>query len=225
MPRATDNKKSGKAASIRTAGSPRTRVKRRPKEVRAKILNAAALAFTKDGFKGARMRSIAADAGVTIQLLVYHFKNKDNLWKMVMEDILKRYSKFSEKPDADQPETAAAQLRNLIADIVHYTATEPELHRIMIQEASQLSPRLVWLIENFTKNSYATFTTLVEKAQEEGAIRPDADPGRLRFAVQAMAAVPFSVPAEYEYLTGRSPFTSNEVEKTISTICQMIFVD
>jgi AcrR family transcriptional regulator len=204
----------------------RARHKRQPQEVMARIITAATAAFTRDGYKGTRMRAIAIDAGITIQLLVYHVKTKENLWQLVMEQILKRFEKFRSDTGADSAHLSAAdRLRQSIADLVHYTASEPELHRIMTLEAARLSPRLVWLTENFTRQSYNEFVLLAEEAQREGAIRADVNPARLRFAVQAMVAVPFSVAAEYEYLTGKSPFTGSEIDRTIELIHHMVFIN
>ena len=129
--------------------------KRQPKEVRARIIAAATAAFTRDGFNGARMRSIATDAGITIQLLTYHVKNKERLWELVMEHMLLKYETFHAQTRA-LPETASAtaKLRQMIDDIVRYAASEPELHRIMTQEAARPSPRLAWLSEQFTRPAY-----------------------------------------------------------------------
>jgi TetR/AcrR family transcriptional regulator len=200
--------------------------KRQPAAVMERILEAATAAFTRDGFKGAKMRSIAADAGITIQLLVYHAKTKDQLWQMVMENITRHYDEFQNKLTTLPPHTSATErLRKFISDIVHFTSSEPELHRIMTQEGSQLSPRLAWLSENFIRAPYEQFITLVEEAQREGSIPLHLQADRLRFAVVAMASVPFSVAAEYEYFTGRSPFSRGEVNKTIEMILHMVFPD
>lgn len=212
-----------KAVRSKVARAPH---KRRPQEVLARILEAATASFTRDGFKGARMRSIATDAGITIQLLTYHVKNKERLWEMVMEHMLMHYELF--RTDVKAPEENAAasdRLRRLIANIVRYSASEPQLHRIMTQEGAQPSPRLVWLSEKFTRPAYEEFVTLAAQAQREGSIRSDIQPERLRFAVVAMASVPFSVSAEYEYFTGRSPFSRNEIEQTINLISHMVFKD
>ena len=36
--------------------------------------------------------------------------------------------------------------------------------------------------------------------------------------------VPFAVAAEYEYFTGKSPFSRNEVSQMIDMICEMVFI-
>ncbi|AMK19596.1 TetR-family transcriptional regulator [Sphingobium sp. MI1205] len=192
----------------------------------ARIMEAATSSFTRDGFKGARMRSIAADAGITIQLLTYHAKSKERLWELVMEHMLTKYETFRGETKALPSDASAAdRLRHVIADIVRYSASEPALHRIMTSEAVQPSPRLSWLSEKFTRPAYDEFVSLAAQAQREGAIRRDIEPARLRFAVVAMASVPFSVPAEYEYFTGKSPFSYGEIEQTIDLIIHMVFED
>jgi TetR/AcrR family transcriptional regulator len=218
-------RKSKKSRSPAPVPARKKRSLRQPEVVMGRILEAATLAFTRDGFKGARLRSIATDAGITIQLLIYHTKNKTHLWHKTMEYILNRYTEISSKTKAlPKSVSAGERLRHMIADIVHYTSSTPEIHRIMTQEGSQLSPRLVWMIENFSRAWHLEFAQLAELAQREGAIRGDIDVGRLRFAVTGMAAVPFSVAAEYEYLTGRDPFSRGEVAKTIELIEHMLFV-
>lgn len=203
---------------------PRKPHKRRPEEVIARIMEAAMNAFTKDGFNGARLRAIAADAGITIQLLIYHVKTKKQLWQMMMEHVLAQHKHFDEVvSELPEDASAAARLRHVITDMVTYTATHPSLHRIMIQEAAQPSPRLMWLSENLVRPDLEHFIELVKQAQQEGAVRSDIDPLLLRYAVVSMGSVPFSVPAEYEYFSGKSPFSSGEVQKTIDMVHKLIF--
>ena len=199
--------------------------KRRPKEVKAQIIDAAITAFTRDGYAGARMRSIATDAGISVQLLLHHVKSKELLWHMMMEDILERYERYRPQTEPlSGAASAADRLRQSIADLVHFTAQMPQLHRIMTNEGGQLTPRMIWLTENLTKKSYQDWCALIAEAQREGAVR-EGSPGRLRFAILAMTAVPFAVSAEYEYLTGKSPFTRGEIAQTIDLICNMVFID
>jgi len=219
---AAKKRNSTKSATAEVTPKRRTPHKRQPEEVLARIIEAATEAFTQDGFKGARMRSIALEAGISIQLLVHHVKSKDNLWQMVMESIFTQYSSFETKTSSLPPDTGAAEhLRHMIADFVHYMAKHPELHRIMTHEGIKMSPRLVWLIETFARGPYEQFVALTEEAQKEGHIRKDIHPGRLRYA--AMASVPFSVAAEYEYILGKDPFSRGEVASTIDMICKLVF--
>jgi AcrR family transcriptional regulator len=200
---------------------------RRPDEVRARIIEEAITAFARNGFEGARMRSIAIDAGISIQLLVHHVKSKEKLWQMAMEHIIDQYNdsmSASNAMSAQSPATSAAKrLRQAIVDLAHFTASVPQLHRIMAAEAAHATPRMLWLAERFFKQGFENWCSLIEAAQREGAVR-NVSPARLRFAIVAMTSVPFAVAAEYEYFTGKSPFARNEVAQMIEMICDMVFI-
>ncbi len=101
--------------------------------VRARIFEEAINAFAKNGYEGARLRSIAIDAGVSIQLLVHHVKSKEKLWKMTMEHIIERYQNSMAVTHALTDDSgklsAGKRLKQAIADIAHFTASMPQLQR------------------------------------------------------------------------------------------------
>jgi TetR/AcrR family transcriptional regulator len=210
------------------AGTPeKKKTSRRPDEVRARIFEEAINAFAKHGYEGARMRSIAADAGISIQLLVHHVKSKERLWKLTMEHIIERYHKSMGEThaltDKSQNVSAGRRLKQAIADIAHFTASLPQLHRIVTAEAAHATPRMLWLAERFFKQGYEDWCSLIAAAQREGVVRK-ASPARLRFAIVAMISVPFAVAAEYEYFTGKNPFAKNEINQMIELVCDMVFI-
>ncbi|PNU03748.1 TetR family transcriptional regulator [Novosphingobium guangzhouense] len=196
---------------------------RRPKEVRERVLAAALHAFATVGFEGASTRAIANDAQVTQSLLLYHFKTKDELWRAVLQDIASMEKMEQLLASGDDTMTAAQRLMVAIRALVELFAKVPELHRLMTLEAHQPSERLNWIIENVNRAPYEAMCDLIAEAQAEGAVRK-ISPERLRFAIVGMAAVPFSVSAEYQFLTKRNPFSKIEIEATIDMICGMIFI-
>ena len=216
----------GSPAKKKSSSHSKKKSSRRPEEVRARIMEAAIAAFARHGFEGARMRSIAIEAGISIQLLVHHVKSKEKLWRMMVEHIIERYNEFMSLSDAvsDQgPLSAAKRLKEAITDLAHFTASTPQLHRIVTSEAAHATPRMLYLVEHFAKQGFEKWCSLIEEAQREGAVRR-VNPARLRYAIVAMASVPFAVAAEYEYFTGKSPFSRNEVSQMIDMICEMVFI-
>ncbi len=91
-------------------------------------------------------------------------------------------------------------------------------------EAHRSSDRLIWLCEQFVKSDFDAVTALIVKAQKEGAVR-NLNAARMRYAIVSLAAVPFSVSAEYQYLTGQNPFSSQEIDSAIEFIHRIVFVD
>ena len=53
--------------------------RRRPEEVKARILEAALNTFATHGFDGATIAMIAEDGNVKVSLLLYHFQSKELL--------------------------------------------------------------------------------------------------------------------------------------------------
>lgn len=63
-------------------------------EVRQKIKKAAQNEFEKKGYQKASMRSIALSAGVTVGNLYRYFKNKDDLFKVIIQPAFEEIYKF-----------------------------------------------------------------------------------------------------------------------------------
>jgi AcrR family transcriptional regulator len=60
---------------------------------RARIIHSALAVFSTHGKSGTRMASIAQRAGVNKALVYYHFRSKDNLYRIVFQSSLRRVIK------------------------------------------------------------------------------------------------------------------------------------
>lgn len=169
---------------------------------------------------------VAEDANVSQSLLLYHFPSKDQLWKAVADYVHSHNTASTILHDETDLGTVSTsdKLRAVIRAYVMMFAEIPALHRMMTQEAHQPSERLAWACESYTRKDFNKLCELIVKGQEEGEVR-SGNPARLRYAIIAMAAVPFSVAAEYQYLTNRNPFSSAEIESAIDFINHLLFVD
>lgn len=58
------------------------------KDTEQRIINAAIKVFCEKGYDGARTRDIANEAGITHALINYHFKSKENLFYVIIENSL-----------------------------------------------------------------------------------------------------------------------------------------
>src|SRR5690554_3522058 len=65
--------------------------RRQPEVVRERVLGAALSVFAARGFEGATLQQVANRAGVSLPLIVYHFKSKEGLWQSVIEDGVRRF--------------------------------------------------------------------------------------------------------------------------------------
>ena len=114
-----------------------------------KLLDAAIEAFSENGFKGTSTRDIAGRAGVHHPLITYHFKNKDQLWRESADRIFRAFNISLVKAMAEVPEVdPKARAEAFVRTYVHFSRSQPALHKVILQEASYPSDRLDWLVEN-----------------------------------------------------------------------------
>jgi TetR/AcrR family transcriptional regulator len=203
---------------------PAARVRRRqPDKVKNRVMEAALIEFATTGFEGASVRSIATSAHVSLSLLLYHFKSKDELWRTVIDDVFHNIANTLHLGDSQrQYGSASEKLRAMIARMVRLFSEYPDLHRLMTLEGHRLSDRLIYLCDTYLKKQFKMVCELILEGQREGQV-VEGEPARIRFAMIAMAAVPFSVSAEYQYLTKKSPFNGKEIDATIELIDRLVF--
>ena len=102
-----------------------------------KIRQAAEKEFMKKGFAAARIRDIAANAGINLALLNYYFRSKEKLFELVMAEKVERLFALI-LPVLNDKGTSLQQKLVLISE--HYTQMlldEPSLPSFVISEMQQ----------------------------------------------------------------------------------------
>ena len=182
---------------------------------RTRILAAAIEVFSGSGFDGSSLRQIGVRAGVQHQLVVYHFKTKDALWRAAITTFFAqiggRREAWTAIRDAESP---AAALRQLVKEFVVFTAERPQYHRIATFEGRTDSERLRWLIEEYVRPFYTLSVDLIAGAQAAGAARAG-DPGQLHYGMIGLVTTSFVFAQEYTTLTGLDPFAKDQVEAVV----------
>lgn len=190
---------------------------------RARILAAALDLFSELSFEGATTRDIAARAGVTQPLLNYHFSSKDELWRAAVDGI------FAELNDAlaaradglrGVDELTVAKL--LVREFVYFSATHPQLHRVITQECKTDGPRMDWLVERHVRPRYeqtaAMFTGLVQAGHV-----PDIPVANLYYILTGAAPTMFVLGPECRRLTGIDPDSPEVVEAHADAVISLLF--
>lgn len=190
--------------------------------VRRRILLAGRAAFASVGYAGARLRAIAAVAGVQHTLLLYHFKTKDALWRAVMDDLLAEFEAgLTARLDTLDRAAAGVVARALVRDFVAFCARHPELHRIMTIEGHNESDRLAWLVERYSRPAFDRVAATLAAF----AARPGDTPIQWYYAIIGLAASPFTLAPEYRQLAGTDPFAPEAIERHARFVTRLIFGD
>jgi TetR/AcrR family transcriptional regulator len=175
-------------------------------ETRRAILDAALDLFSERSFDGASTRSIAELAGVTQPLLNYHFAGKEELWRAAVDDLFARFGtsmqdRLSGLRGVDDVTIAKLMVRHF----VEFSAANPQLHRIIMQESKRAGARLDWLVETYVRPLYENAVAMFERLAARGELVPIA-PVHLYYLLTGAGAGVFSMAPECQRLTGVDPF-------------------
>src|ERR1700675_3290115 len=150
-----------------------TVVSRPGDETRQAILGAALELFSDRSFDGASTRAIAEAAGVTQPLLNYHFAGKEELWRAAVDDLFERFRtsmqrRLSGLRGVDDVTIAKLMVRHF----VEFSAANPQLHRIIMQESKHAGGRLDWLVETHVRPLYESSVAMFERLAARGELVP-----------------------------------------------------
>jgi AcrR family transcriptional regulator len=108
----------------RSVGRPRDG---NPAETRREILKAAEESFAASGFVGATTRQVAARAGVNVATLHYHFGNKENLYRAVLDAAVA--GEIAEPARLDSP---VERLTAVVESLWDFAWSRPALPRLSL---------------------------------------------------------------------------------------------
>ncbi len=172
---------------LSTEDKPARKQQQRSVVTQQKLLDAAILAFSENGFKGTSTRDIADRAGVHHPLITYHFKNKDQLWRAATDRIFREFNISLVKAMAEVPELdPKARAEAFVRTYVRYAFSQPALHKIILQESSHPNDRLDWLVATHLKPLYEEVVIAIKKLQELG-ISPPGNPALLYNMIRVSA--------------------------------------
>jgi AcrR family transcriptional regulator len=126
-----------------------TRAEQRERS-RTVILATARRLFAERGFDGVRVDDIAVQAGVQRSLLIYYFKSKEDLWRLVVQEVAESFNAALHRNIQSYKalEPRAALRKNLI-DSLNAFLDEPDFPRLLVKEGGTEGQRIQWLVENF----------------------------------------------------------------------------
>jgi TetR/AcrR family transcriptional regulator len=162
-----------------------------PTRTRAALLDAALEEFAARGFAGARVRDIARRAGVSKDLVAYHFGGKDGLYLAVQQAWLRREDGFADP---------ALPLADLLARYLHDALADPRPMRLLAWRGLA-SPGAAP-----PGGSPAAGDLPGTRArQQRGELPAGIDPAVLRLVLLAAVAAPVVFPGHARKLFGTAP--------------------
>lgn len=141
------------------------------------ILDAAVRLFSKRGFDGVSMRTIAQEAGVSKSNIYHHFRSKEELYLAIMQTSAARLSELVDTL-AEGGGSFEQRLRDFARAHLEHLFGQAMTVRLLLREVftgAEKWQRL--LIDRVVGDIVRRLRAIFEKGQAEGALRPDIDPG------------------------------------------------
>jgi TetR/AcrR family transcriptional regulator len=213
-------KPSGKSAQAPVAkpdiaARPASSREQQREDTRRVVLDAAIALFSRRGFDGTGLPAIAAECGVTVPLMLYHFKSKDLLWREAVTEVYRRVDSHIE---GFRAAIDAAQGREFYRQCsraqITALAAHPEYMRILFQEGTQESDRLTWMVENHQGRMSTTLMAIIGRAQDEGLL-PKMDLAHAKFIISGAFCFPIVLAAEMKLVSGQDALAPEFIERHI----------
>ncbi len=206
------------------ASKPTERVGRpSAKPTRDRIVAAAADLFSERSFDGATTREIAAMAGVTQPLLNYHFRSKEELWRAAVDSLFELLNQTLDERTAGLrgvDEVTSAKLR--VREFVIFSARNPQLHRIIMQESKADGPRMDYLVDHHVRPIYERTTDLFEALARKGAV-PPIPAAHLYYILTGAGPTMFVLAPECRRLSSLDPSDDTVIEAHADAVCLLLF--
>ncbi len=175
-----------------------TRIQRRN---RKRILDAALDVFSAQGFRGATLDEIAAQAGLSKPNLLYYFDSKESIHRRLLEDLL---ATWLEPLRAIDPEgEPRAEIIDYMRRKIAMSRAFPRESRLFANEVLQGAPRLEDFIATDLKSLVDDRARVIRGWAQAGRLAP-VDPYHLIFSIWALTQHYADFDAQIRLIRGNS---------------------
>jgi TetR/AcrR family transcriptional regulator len=150
--------------------------RRRAATSRAEIVAAAELRFAEFGYGGTRLQDVAADVGLGRPGVLYHFPDKRQLYRAVLDDL------FGDEIDRLQRALAGSgslpeRIHRAIDIAIDFLVERPAAARIALREASATDPAIRDEVRRQCSPLLELLQVIFEEGERSGELTPvDTDP-------------------------------------------------
>jgi TetR/AcrR family transcriptional regulator len=185
------------------------------------LLKGALDAFAENGYDGTSVRELSRRLGVSHALLIARFASKEGLWFAAMEHVLKEAEKtWREVAESPQSDDLEALRQGTIRQVI-FSATHPQVLRIMNHEGAIDSPRLRFVMDRFVNPLRPGVESLLARLVAAGRIRP-VPYATLHFLSVVGGGAPFANPVEAALLGARAHPDSEEIRAHAEIVADVL---
>lgn len=183
-----------------------------------RIMAAAEMVFAEHGFRGATVDEIARRAKMSKPNLLYYFKNKETLYRSVLERTLDIWLEPLAEIDAEQE--PVSEIRRYIARKIEASRKNPNASRIFASEMLRGAPVLEDYLRGELKALVARKCAVIDRWIADGKLAP-IDPIHLIFMIWATTQHYADFAVQVKAVWGKGALRKKEfdrIEEAVSAI-------
>jgi AcrR family transcriptional regulator len=140
-----------------------------------RILAAAELVFSRDGFQGATTREIARQAGVNEVTLFRHFRTREELLRATLDHGCATFDALVVQPDEVWKDRLSDRLERYVREMYSVVRQREAIVRAFASEARALPETIRSELQEFMLKRKASLVAKLKEAQDLGLVRKDVD--------------------------------------------------
>lgn len=188
-------------------------------EREARILKAAETVFAHQGFNGARLMEIAAEADLPKANLLYYFRSKEEIYRAVCQDILETWlGALGDISADDKPDDA---LRKYIEAKMDLSLKRPNASKVFAMEiiagAPVIGDYLAHDLKNWVNKQAEVFTIWQERGE-----MAEVSPRHVLFLIWAATQTYADFSTQITAVLGSEKISKHEYENAVETVTGVI---
>lgn len=154
-----------------------------------KIIQAARIVFTRNGYAATTVRDIAAEADINFSLVNYYFRSKEKLFDIIMKEGIRQLLSGMQKNLNDEHTTPEQKIDIVCVELLDMLMMHPDLPLFVMNGVANSSPDIGReLVENNVMlNSY--FVKQLQERRAKGKL--EIEPLHLVMNMMSMLILPF----------------------------------
>ncbi len=177
-------------------------------QTRAQIVAAAERHFAERGFEATRLDDIAADVGIRRAAIFYHFGDKQELYRAVLEGVFGDWT--TALPSGG---SAAERIEASLTGWIDYVAQRPSVARLILREAANSRPGVVSTFVRAGSAPVAWFRAVIDEGVASSELKPVIEPHRFMSLMGAITVFHFAAMPWLTVGASFDPWGPAELEK------------
>ncbi len=135
------------------------------------ILQVALAEFTREGYAGARLQSIADKTGVTKAMIHYYFKTKENLFRQTYGGVCNKLMSGLFTP-LEKKNTLFSKVEAFVDEVINRFEQQPQQAEFLINELNQHSDITLELFQESYESDFFVLNKQLQQAADSYKIAP-----------------------------------------------------